>query len=65
MNDIKKAQKWKAIAIRLAKSLDRFCIECGVLDHRPSEYHNSGPCPVCEKIDKAIEDFNRMQLEDE
>ena len=64
MTEEQKAKKWKAIAIRLVKALNRFCIDCGEVHHNPNEYHDSGePCPVCEEIHKAIESFNRFDDE--
>jgi|DEB0MinimDraft_6_1074348.scaffolds.fasta_scaffold402225_2 hypothetical protein len=61
MTDKQKAKQWKAMAIRLAKDLNRFSVDCGEVHHHPTEYHNSGePCPVCEKIHKTISDFDNL-----
>ena len=69
MTEKQKAQKWKAMAIRLAKDLNRFSIEatfdyaCEKVHHQPNEYHSFGePCPVCEKIRKTIKDFDDLCL---
>ena len=67
MTEKQKAQKWKAMAIRLAKDLNRFSTEdafdyaCDMLHHRPNEYHSFGePCTVWEKIHITIKDFDDL-----
>jgi len=63
MTDKQKAQKWKAMAIRLSKDLNRFRIDCEDVHHQPNEYHDIGEhCPVCEKIRKTRKDFDDLCL---
>ena len=63
MTDKQKAQKWKAMAIRLAKDMSRVRMACEDVHHQPDEYHDIGePCPVCEKICKTRKDFDDLYL---
>lgn len=53
--------KWKKIAVDLAVSLSKTSIRCEYVSHGRGEYHShSEECPVCIKIDAALERFDQM-----